>query len=132
MTVQTTQSSQRVLVMEDEFYIADTLVDALSAAGLEAVGPAYSLSQALRYIESTADIRGAILDINLKNQLAFPAADALSSRQIPFLITTGYDPQQLEERFRHIVCFVKPFDPEKVVAKLQNEMSCKQDLTSNS
>jgi DNA-binding NtrC family response regulator len=123
---QSAQTNQRVLVIEDEFYIADSLVTASLAAGLEAVGPAYSVSQVLGQIECTADIHGAILDINLRKQQALPVADALSVRQIPFLITTGYDPQQLEGRYRHIPRFEKPFDPTKAVAKLQKEMASRQ------
>ena len=73
-----------MLVIEDEFYIADSLVAALVAAGLEAVGPAYSVSQALRHIECAAGIHGAILDINLRKQRAFSVADALSGVRFHF------------------------------------------------
>jgi DNA-binding NtrC family response regulator len=125
MTVRSVQRNRRVLVIEDEFYIADSLATALLAVGLEVVGPAYSVSQALGHIARAADIHGAILDINLRNQLAFSVADSLSSHGIPFVITTGYDPQQLEERYRHIACFEKPFDPSRVVAELQKEMAPK-------
>ena len=115
-----------MLVIEDEFYIADDLVTALLAAGLEVVGPAYSVPQALACIESAPDIDGAILDLNLRKQLASRVADALSSREIPFLITTGYDSQQLEPRYRHIARFQKPFDPANVVARLRDGMAAKR------
>jgi hypothetical protein len=93
----------------------------LSAAGLEVVGPAYSVSEALRNIEC-ADIHGAIVDINLKNELAFPVADALLSRGVPFVITTGYDRQHLEAKYRELDHFEKPFNPAEVIAKLQERM----------
>jgi DNA-binding response OmpR family regulator len=126
VTAQSAQANQRVLVVEDEFLIADSLATALLAAGLEVVGPAYSMAEALRHVECAAGINGAILDINLKNELAFPVADALSSRQIPFLITTGYDRQQLEGKYEEIARFEKPFDPAKVVAELRKRMASKQ------
>jgi len=123
-TAQSAQTRRRVLVVEDEFYIAEDLANALSAAGLEVVGPACSVSDALRYAES-ADIHGAIVDINLKDELALPVTDALLSREVPFVITTGYDRRHLDAKHRELDCFEKPFNPAKVIAKLQEKMALK-------
>jgi hypothetical protein len=34
---------------------------------------------------------GAVVDINLQGELAYPIGDALIERGIPFVFTTGYD-----------------------------------------
>ena len=114
--------TQRVLVVEDEYFIADDLVSALAAVGVEPVGPAYTIDDALVLIGCAEGIDGAVLDINLKGQAAFPVADALIARDIPFFFTTGYDRQQLEDKYRHIPRFEKPFDPARVAAELLKRM----------
>jgi hypothetical protein len=93
MPVDISQSSWRVLLAEDEFLIAEDLASALSAAGATVIGPAYSVAGALRLIESCGALDGAVLDVNLKGEAAFPIADALLGRGVPFVITTGYDRQ---------------------------------------
>jgi CheY-like chemotaxis protein len=112
------RSSWRVLLVEDEFLIAEELVSALSAAGATVIGPAYTVAGALRLVESCDALDGAVLDINLKGEAAFPVADALLSRGIPFVFTTGYDRQHLKGQYEDIVRFEKPVDPAKVVAVL--------------
>jgi CheY-like chemotaxis protein len=88
-------SGWRVLLVEDEFLIAEDLASVLSAAGATVVGPAYTVAGALSLIESGDALDGAVLDVNLKGEAVFPVADALLSRSIPFVFTTGYDKQYL-------------------------------------
>jgi hypothetical protein len=39
---------------------------------------------------ASKDLDGAIVDINLNGKAAFPVADALAERHIPFVFATGY------------------------------------------
>jgi len=121
MTARPGQSPQRVLIVEDEFFIADSLAAAFSIVGVEVIGPAYTIAQALAFVKA-GRIHGAILDINLRGEAAFSVADALSANNIPFLFTTGYDVQQLDGKYQHIIRFEKPFDPARVVAVLLKDM----------
>jgi CheY-like chemotaxis protein len=105
------QSSWRVLLAEDEFLIAEDLASALSAAGATVIGPAYSVAGALGLIETCGALDGAVLDVNLKGEAAFPVADALLGRGVPFVFTTGYDRQYLKGHYEDIVRFEKPVDP---------------------
>jgi DNA-binding response OmpR family regulator len=114
----TPQLTRRVLVVEDEFLIADDLMSVLSAANIEVIGPAHSIGKALSLLATSQGIDAAVLDVNLKGQAAFPIAEALMARGIPFVFTTGYDRRQLEGPYRDIVRFEKPFDPRKIVAEL--------------
>jgi hypothetical protein len=92
----------------------------LSAAGLDVVGPAYSVPEALQSLQDDPNVQGAIIDMTLRDQLAIPVADALLS------LGVRYDRNHLEARYRVLDHFEKPFDPAKVIAKLQEKMSFKQ------
>lgn len=89
----------RILVVEDEFMLADELHMVLEAAGALVLGPAASVAEALRCIDTATAIDGAILDVNLDGELVFPVADHLAARGVPFLFTTGYDRSIFPPRF---------------------------------
>jgi CheY-like chemotaxis protein len=82
-------SGMRILVVEDEIFVAMALADLLTDSGCIAAGPVSSVKQGMRLIEREA-IDGAILDINLRGEMVFPLADALAERSIPFVYVTGY------------------------------------------
>jgi DNA-binding response OmpR family regulator len=111
-------SGWRVLLAEDEFLIAEDLASALSAAGATVIGPAYTVARALSLIQSGDALDGAVLDVNLKGEAVFPVADALFSRGISFVFTTGYDRQYLKGQYEGIVRLEKPIDSAKLVAVL--------------
>lgn len=90
----------RILVVEDEYYLADEMQSELEAAGAAIVGPVGGLSQALAVIDRTPDIDCAILDINLRGEMAFPAAEILQDRNVPILFVTGYDRVVIPARFK--------------------------------
>ena len=81
-----------LLLVEDEYIIADDLALSLEQLGFEVVGPAGSVQEALDLVRRNGDrLDGAVLDINLRGERAYPIADALSDRGVPFVFTTGYD-----------------------------------------
>jgi DNA-binding response OmpR family regulator len=83
-------SGLKVLVVEDEPLVAMDLQDVLRDAGCTVVGPALSLKQGMRLIEEEA-VDGAVLDVNLGDEMVFPLADVLAERSIPFVYVTGYE-----------------------------------------
>lgn len=101
----------RVLVVEDEFFIADDLAVALAARGAEVVGPAPTGEAALAFLDGGGRIDLAVLDINLQGRLVFPVADLLAARAIPFLFATGYTAASVPARFQGVPRWEKPFDP---------------------
>ena len=80
---------RRILVVEDEPLLAMLLEDVLGEHGARVVGPAFNLAQGLSLAES-AEIDGAILDINLGGQESYPIANVLHARAVPFLFATAY------------------------------------------
>lgn len=98
----------RVLVVEDEFLMARLLEDVLNAYGCEVVGPVPRLDRAVDAARTEA-LDGAILDVNLAGELVFPVAEALLSRNIPFIFATGYSIASLPPRFHETPRLQKPF-----------------------
>ncbi len=112
-----TLSGKRVLVVEDEYYLADDLVRALRARGADVVGPVPGLARAVYAARSEA-IDFAVIDLNLKGDHGFPVADALADRQVPFVFATGYDETVIPDRHRDVKRWEKPFDMDALLADL--------------
>lgn len=108
----------RILVIEDEYLLANALEGRLQDLGCEVLGPVGSLDEALALIRSEAPFDGAIVDINLGRAMAYPAADMLMGHGIPFLFTTGYDDSMIPDRFGSILRLKKPFDIGRIVQAL--------------
>ena len=85
---------KRILIIEDEFFLALCVGQALEEQGCAVIGPATSVQEGLGLIEKTK-INGAILDINLNGEMVYPVAKELMDRNIPFVFTTGYRPHDL-------------------------------------
>lgn len=118
MAVTNTLASRRVLLVEDEYFIAAELHTALASRGAEVVGPAATVTDALALIAEAGHLDGAVLDINLRGELAYEVADALLTRDIPFVFTTGYDEAVIPPRFLDVVRCEKPANPVKVAEAL--------------
>ena len=116
----------RVLVVEDEYFIADDLVRALHAAGGLAVGPAGSLAQA-RTLLDEGQVDAALLDLNLRGEMAFPLISDVQERGLPCVIMSGYSPESLPESVRHVPSLEKPVDYERVVQSLAAQIVAKSD-----
>ena len=78
----------RVLIVEDEIFIAMEVEAIVRDAGGEVVGPAMSTPQALLLIENH-EITVAILDVQLGGQNSLPVARRLKNAGIPFVFHTG-------------------------------------------
>jgi CheY-like chemotaxis protein len=84
------------------------LYRAVSQGELAAVG-ASSVEKAIKAIESNQQIDAAVVDVNLGGAMAFPVADALLARNIPFIFTSGYEGDALRERYPQIKNCLKPY-----------------------
>ena len=98
-----------VLVVEDDYFIALELCNALRAAGADVVGPARDLQTGLAAIREER-IDCGVLDINLRGQLAFELAAELRARGIPAIFATGYDASIIPAELADMVRLEKPVD----------------------
>ncbi len=110
-------ATRRVLVVEDEFFLADDMAEALRALGAEVVGPAPTRDLAMSLLAGER-VDAAVLDINLRGETIFPVADALRARGVPFVFATGYDEAATPPAYRNVPRWEKPFDPEELVRAL--------------
>lgn len=98
----------RILVVEDEFLLADDLHVGLTNADAVVLGPVGTIEDALEMVWSDQRIDGAILDVNLGGEPAYAVADLLIERGVPLLFTTGYDGMSLPARFATVARCQKP------------------------
>ncbi|MDA9401579.1 response regulator [Bradyrhizobium sp. CCBAU 45389] len=103
-------SGRRILVVEDEYFLADDISRALRSAGAEIAGPVGELDDALPIINDGGILDGAVLDVNIRSEMVFPIAQELRARQVPFVFTTGYDRVSIAPQFHDVVLLEKPID----------------------
>jgi two-component SAPR family response regulator len=98
----------RVLVVEDEFLIAQEISLTLKQAGCEVMGPVPFVDDARALVaEATPD--GAVLDVNLHGELIFSFAEDLLARRVPLVFASGYDSESFPAAFRQCHFVLKPF-----------------------
>jgi DNA-binding NtrC family response regulator len=78
----------RVLVVEDEPFIALTLAFAIEDAGGVVVGPAGSVKEALALLQSRP-VSAAILDVNLADGDVSPVLEILVELGTPLIVQTS-------------------------------------------
>ena len=100
---------RRVLVVEDEALVAMMIQEFLTEYGHSVVGPIGRASEALVAAKET-DYDAAILDINLGDGMAYPVAEILSARGVPFVFVTGYEADTVDDRFSHVPVLQKPIE----------------------
>ena len=109
---------RRVLVVEDEYFLADDIVRALTTLGACIVGPFGDLDEATEVVNRDVAIDAAIVDINLRNEVAFPLVRVLRSRKVPLVLTSGYDRSSIEPEFQDVRLWGKPLDIKSLAREL--------------
>lgn len=115
MTTMTTSEDKvplnglRVLVVEDDYFIADEICSTLRQHGAEIIGPSPDIEHGLDLVRNHR-IDCAVLDINLHGNLAFHLASELRQRGTPAIFATGYDSSVLPGEFSSCVRLEKPVD----------------------
>lgn len=103
-------AGKRILVVEDEYWLATEIAEALKDEGAKILGPVGSLAEAQRLLESDQP-DCAVLDVNLRGEMAFPIAEQLQGAEVPFAIASGYDERALPPSLADVPRLQKPFEP---------------------
>lgn len=103
-------SGRRILVIEDEYFLAEDIAQALTALGARVLGPVGELCEATSLVERDVAIDAAVVDVNLRNEMAFSLARLLRARMVPFVFTSGYDKSWITTEFQDIHLWEKPLD----------------------
>lgn len=107
-----------MLVVEDEYFIADDVAAELRVLGAKVLGPIPDLAGALKFIASGEPIDIAVLDINLQDEAVYPLADELITRRIPFVFATGYGESLVADSYETIPRWEKPYSHRDLVRML--------------
>ena len=107
-----------VLIVEDEYFLADDLARGFADEGISIVGPVPSLDQARASIEQK-HINLAVLDIALDDSKVYDVADALIAQDVPVLFVTGYDRDAIPDRYADVPMCQKPASAKDVIIALE-------------
>ena len=98
----------KILLVEDEYYVAVFIENILLDLGCTIVGPSADLAEAIGMVEAEA-CDAAILDINLGGEPVYPVADFLFENGTPFVFATAYATLDIPEPYRNFPLVRKPF-----------------------
>jgi PAS domain S-box-containing protein len=102
---------RRVLLVEDETLIAMMMEGLLRDLDLEVVGPFGTVGDALEAVRHET-IDAALLDVNLGGEMAYPIAQLLQAKKVPFVFMTGYGSETIAMPFSDVRVFQKPLERE--------------------
>ena len=114
-------AGKRILVVEDEYYIATEIRRMLASAGAIVIGPVGQFDRGMLLADEQID--AAILDVNLETDLSYPIADRLRRRDIPYMFLTGYDGWSLPADYRDEARLAKPFQAQALVEMVETLVS---------
>jgi CheY-like chemotaxis protein len=99
----------RILIVEDDYFLAEDLAEHFRGLGIEVVGPAGTVIDALALL-SSSDVEGAVLDVNLRGERVYPVAGLLKQKNIPFVFASGYSGELEPGIYRNVPRCIKPVD----------------------
>ena len=82
----------------------------LGERGVDVIGPAGSVADALALIDAEDAFDGAVLDINLGEEMVYPVADELARRGLPFVFATGYSALVVPAAYADVPRIEKPVE----------------------
>jgi DNA-binding response OmpR family regulator len=112
-------SGYRVLVVEDDYYLATDAARALRGAGAEIMGPSSTEEEALKELATTRP-DAVVVDINLGSGPSFKLAQKLKDERIPFVFVTGYDEDAIPAAFEDVGRLDKPTPLRRIVGAIAN------------
>ncbi len=101
-------SDKKILLVEDDISICMMIEDSLLDVGCRVVGPAHTLDDAVG-LAREAEIDIALIDVNLRHVEAYPVANILAARTIPFILMTGYGLSDIQDAYQDRPVLLKPF-----------------------
>ena len=106
----------RVLVVEDTWHVARAMKSLLEGLGMEVIGPAATVSEAEQHAAAQMP-ELALIDINLKGEMAYGLIDHLHEKNIPIIVVSGY--AVLARQTEKVAAFLqKPYKASELIAAL--------------
>lgn len=118
MTQAGTLEGLRLLIVEDDYFIAIDTAEKLATAGAVVIGPVASVEDALKLLDEGGPPDAGVLDLNLGGETTFIVADALAERGIPFVFATSYARADVPPAYADVPRFRKPIDVATIAGAL--------------
>ena len=106
----------KVIIVEDAILLAMELEAGLQEAGVNVVGSAALVDEAMALVDTPMD--AAVLDCNLNGESVIPMAQALAARGVPFLFATGYGESRGAPEGFDAPIIRKPYDVAQITSAL--------------
>ena len=111
----------RILVVEDEPFIAMLLADMLEELGFSITASFSNVAETENYLGAD-EVDIALLDVNLGGEKIDPIADLLAARGCPFIFTTGYGRRGIPQNYADRPVLRKPFQLGDLANALQTQL----------
>ena len=98
----------RILVVEDQFLISQSLCDCVEALGASVAAVVANAGEAITRIEQDG-IDGVLLDLRLQSGSGADVARVLEARDIPYILVTGYARETLPGHLKSAPYVGKPW-----------------------
>ena len=100
-----------ILIVEDEAILAWMIKDVVTDMGGTVMGPTGRVQQTLNLLTLQTPT-AAVLDVNLHGTHSEEVARLLTARNIPFLVSSGYNHADLGESYAAGIPLSKPYSAE--------------------
>jgi DNA-binding response OmpR family regulator len=107
----------RILILEDDPFIALDLQAILERQGHQIAGLFGSLREAYAHLEDDFDC--ALLDIDVVGGKSFGLAIQLAARRIPFAFVSASHPADLPDSLRQAAFIAKPFEERTILQSIE-------------
>ncbi|MCB2052297.1 MAG: hypothetical protein KDE63_12795 [Novosphingobium sp.] len=105
---------RRLLIVEDDWYMANDAARTLIYRGASVIGPAANVADALHLLHRNDErLHGALLDIRLGEERVFPVAEQLQRKGVPFAFIIGHG-DKIPRAFDHVPKAHKPLQPGEI------------------
>ena len=105
---------KRILVVEDENWLAMELAWLVQEAGYAVLGPERSVAEACKVL-GRIKVDLALLDVAVGSETVFPLSKILEDRGVPFIFLTG-KPDVLPAEYSRRPLVPKPWQPTVLLA----------------
>jgi DNA-binding NtrC family response regulator len=110
-----------ILLVEDEAMIRMMIADMVEELGHRVAAEAGDMRRATE-LARTASFDLAILDVNLQGAMSHPVAEALTARQIPYIVASGYGSNVTSAQYGQQLVLQKPFTIDALESAIHRTM----------
>lgn len=104
-----------ILIAERDGLVGDAAHERLAAAGFQVIGPIVSGADA-REIAAASRLNGAVCTLQLQDGRTDGLLEFLLLRDVPIIVTTGFDRSEYPACINRVTLLKKPYDLEDLAS----------------